>query len=99
MIQSAYYVKICQPGGTVATHQVWISKSKQMQPIIEEARRTFPDAASDSQALTRALFHWYHGRQDNSKRGALGRIEEKQDKTLEYLEILLELTNNDTDHA
>jgi hypothetical protein len=46
-----------------------------MLPVIEEARNTFPDAANDSQALTRALFHWYHNRQENSKRGALARLE------------------------
>ena len=60
----------------MSNRQVWISKSKAMYPVIEEARLAFPDAANDSQALTRALFHWFHGRQENSKRGALARLEE-----------------------
>lgn len=46
-----------------------------MIPVIEAARQAFPDAANDSQALTRALFHWHHGREENSKRGALARLE------------------------
>lgn len=70
----------------MATRQVWISKSKKMLPVVEEALRTFPDAGNDSQALTRALFNWYYGRQEDSKRGALTRIEQKIDKLLSLQE-------------
>jgi hypothetical protein len=66
----------------MSDRQVWISKSKKMLPVIEEAYQAFPDAANDSQALTRALFHWYYSRQENSKRGALARLEQKIDKLL-----------------
>ena len=61
----------------MSERQIWISRSKNMLPVIVEARRAFPDADNDSQALTRALFHWHHGRQENSKRGALARLEER----------------------
>lgn len=61
----------------MSTRQLSISRSKEMQKVIDEARHTFPDAATDSQALTRALFHWYHDRDANSKRGAMRRIEER----------------------
>jgi hypothetical protein len=46
-----------------------------MEEVISVARETFPDAANDAQALTRALFNWYHDRESNSKRGSLNRIE------------------------
>ena len=61
----------------MSERQVWISRSKKMLPVIAEARESFPDAGGDSQALARALFHWYHDRQNNSKRGALARLEER----------------------
>lgn len=63
----------------MSKRQLSISLSKNMLPVIAEAREAFPDVTTDSQALTRALFHWYHGRQENSKRGALDRIEKKLD--------------------
>lgn len=65
-----------------------------LSPVVAEAHRTFPDAEDDMQALYRALFHWYHGRQDNSKRSSLARIEE-------MLGIILEMMTHehDTDHA
>ena len=69
----------------MSERQVWISRSKNMMPVIEEARRTFPDADNDSQALTRALFNWYHNRQDDSKRGALRRMEADMAKLTERL--------------
>jgi hypothetical protein len=60
-----------------------------MEDVIAEARLAFPDAETDAQALTRALFHWFHGREENGKRVALARIEE-------MLEIILErITAND----
>lgn len=65
--------------------QVWLGRSTKMEEVIAEARRTFPDAETDAQALTRALFHWFHGRQENSKRGALVRIEEMLDIILEIM--------------
>lgn len=71
----------------MSNRQLWISRSKNMLPVIAEAREAFPDAESDAQALTRALFHWYHGRQENSKRGALDRIEIKLN---EIIALLLE---------
>jgi len=64
-----------------------------LSEVLIEAHRTFPDAGDDMQALTRALFHWFHGRQENSKRGSLARIEE-------MVGIILEMmTNADTNHA
>ena len=74
----------------MSERQVWISKSKNMIPVIEAAHETFPDAASDSQALTRALFHWYHSRQENSKRGALARLETEVAKQGRILQAICE---------
>lgn len=74
----------------MSERQVWISRSKKMLPVIEEALRTFPDAANDSQALTRALFNWFYDRQENSKRGALTRIEQKLDRLLTIRTKILE---------
>ena len=79
----------------MSNKQLSITKSRQMQPVIDEAMRTFPDATTPSQALTRALFHWYHGRESNGKRASLDRIERKIDRLIELLETI----NGDTDHA
>lgn len=70
--------------------QLSISRSKKMIPIIEEARRTFVEARSDSEAVNRLLFHWFHNRQENSIRGNQRRAEE----------ILLRIEQQTTDeHA
>lgn len=69
----------------MAKGQVSISTKGEMANVLAEAYRAFPDASRDSQALTRALFHWYYARQENSKRGALTRIEQKLDKVLDIL--------------
>lgn len=61
----------------MAKGQVSISTTGKMAEVLANARDTFPDAQTDAQALTRVLFHWHHGRQENSKRGALARLEER----------------------
>jgi hypothetical protein len=79
--------------------QLSITKSKAMLPVIDEAKETFPDAATDAQALTRALFHWFHNRQQNSKRASLDRTEQKLNRMDRKLDILVEHITHDTDHA
>lgn len=81
----------------MSKYQVWLSRSREMEQVIEEARRTFPDADTDGRALTRALFHWHHGRQENSKRGALADIQERLARIERRLGI--EGNDHDTDHA
>lgn len=72
--------------------QTSISIVGKMAPVVEEALRTFPDSKKPGQALTRALFHWYHNRQENSKSAALKRIENLvQDGDAELKALLLEL--------
>lgn len=62
--------------------QVSISRSKEMLPVIEEARRKFIDARTDAQALTRALIRWYYDQQGDSRRAASDRLERKLDELL-----------------
>lgn len=59
----------------MAKGQVSISTTGKMAEVLADALDIFPDAQTEAQALTRALFHWHHGRQENSKRGALARLE------------------------
>lgn len=59
------------PKETMSSKQVWLTRTAQVEEVIAEAHRTFPDADSDAHAIVRALFHWLHNRQENSKRGAI----------------------------
>ncbi len=50
-----------------------------------EARSTFDDADTHERALIRQLLHWAHGREENSIRGSLRRVEAKLDELLGHL--------------
>jgi hypothetical protein len=69
----------------MASKQISISRSKIMSQVLAEAYRAFPDAETDGQALTRALCHWYHNREQNSKRQVLERIETMLQEILDIL--------------
>ena len=71
--------------------QTSVSVVGPMLPALVEALEAFPDASTASEALKRALLHWYHGRQENSKRGALLKIEANTEQILERLAELDEL--------
>lgn len=88
----------------MAKGQVSISTTGKMAEVLADALDTFPDAETEAQALTRALFHWYHGRQENSKRGALAKLEERvaliESELAEMKQMLHQLLrrNNAPDH-
>lgn len=48
-----------------------------------EAQSIFDDAENVEQANIRQLLHWKHGRENNSIRGALRKIDAKLDRLLE----------------
>lgn len=66
--------------------QTSISTTGTMLPVLTEALLAFEDAKSPAGAYTRALKHWYFGRQANSKRGVLDEIRADIKKILEILE-------------
>ena len=68
--------------------QTSIGTVGQMRRVLVEALEAFPDADRSADAYKRALMHWYHGRQENSKRGSLQRLEENDATILERLASL-----------
>ena len=68
--------------------QTSIGTAGQMRRVLVEALEAFPDAERSADAYKRALLHWYHGRQENSKRGSLQRLEENDAAILERLASL-----------
>jgi rRNA maturation endonuclease Nob1 len=101
------YIKKVRQKDAMSSKQVWLTKTPKLDEVIVEAHKTFPDAGSDSQAIVRALFHWFHNRQQNSKRGAIDEVA----KDVKELKELMELTpkinevlailrgQHDTDHG
>lgn len=51
--------------------QTSVSTTGKAREAITEALNAFPDAESAGDAIKRALLHWYHNREQNSKRGQL----------------------------
>lgn len=63
--------------------QTSISTTGPMRQILILALNTFEDATSAGEAFRRALANWGYNQKSDSKRGALGRIEENVAKLLE----------------
>jgi hypothetical protein len=71
-----------------APKQASVSTQGNIRKVLVEALKTFPDAQNVGQAYHRALWHWYHARQENSKWGGLSRLEENDKEILGRLAAL-----------
>lgn len=60
----------------MAKGQVSVSAVGKMAEVLEEAKKTFDETETDSEAYKRALMDWYRNRSKDSKRGSLNRIEQ-----------------------
>ena len=71
-----------------APKQASVSTSGNIRKVLIDALNTFPDASNVGQAYTRALWHWHHSRQENSKRGALAEIKSDTAAILQRITFL-----------
>lgn len=67
----------------VAHFLVLHGQSGSIHDAMQEAIKTFDDADTLERANIRQLLHWKHGREENSIRGALRRIDGKLEQLLE----------------
>lgn len=95
-----------------APRQTSVSTTGKMREAITEALDTFPSAESAGDAIKQALLHWYHNREQNSKRSqlesmnknllmVLGRLARIEEELAEIKIWLVEhgFDDGDIDHA
>lgn len=62
--------------------------------ILAEAAKTYEDALTNPQRIHRLAASWFYDRQDNSKRGALKRLEERMTAIEQAVQEIREMLKN-----
>lgn len=88
------------------THLPFMAEEGLPVEIMAEAAKTYEDALTNPQRIHRLAAGWFYDRQDNSKRGALKRLEERMETMERAIQLIcarlgidLEAIDYDTDHA
>lgn len=88
------------------TYLPFLAEDGLQTEILAAAAATYEDAITNPQRIHRLAAGWYYDRQDNSKRGALKRLETEVAQLSERMTALEQMVreiynrgNHDTDHG
>lgn len=75
----------------------FVTPNTKARAVLKKAESVYEDAQSPPAALTRAMFGWSYDQEDNSKRGALRRLEEEVARQGRLLQRICDKLGIDTE--